>query len=82
MIKTYVRLEFLSIAIVPFEIVSLALANPTLKMRGKMTMAIVRVKYLVLLKTKLAEAIFGKKFFRVVSKSPEYVCLNKASKIK
>ena len=33
-------------------------------------MAIVRVRYLVLLKTRLAEAIFGQKIIRVVLKAP------------
>ena len=77
-----IPLGFPSIACIPFEVLLLASANLTLKMWGKMTMAIVRVRYFLLLEIRLAEAIFGKKVCKTCLKSPSDVCSNEESELK
>ena len=77
-----IPLGFPSIACIPFKVSLLASANLTLKMWGKMTMAIVRVRYFLLLKIRLAEAIFGSKMCKTCFKSPINVCSNEASELK
>ena len=82
LIKIHVPLAFPSIAPIPFNVLLLASANLTLNMWRKMTIAIFRVRYFLLLENRLAEAIFDKKICKSCFKSPNNVCSNEASELK